>query len=183
MKTNYIGTIYCTKCVIESMKQRKFGRILFVSSQAGQIGIYGYTAYSATKFALKGFVEALQMELKPFNIYLTLAYPPDTDTPGLKGENVGKPDETRLIAEGSGLLDSNVVALKMIQSIKSGAFSCSFGINGFLLTTLNSGCSTVTNFKDTLIEITVLPLCRLVAIIMGFYFDSIVKSSYKKKKL
>jgi 3-dehydrosphinganine reductase len=68
------------------MKQRKFGRILFVSSQAGQIGIFGYTAYSATKFALRGFAEALQMELKPYGIYVTLSYPPDTDTPGFKEE-------------------------------------------------------------------------------------------------
>ena len=60
--------------------------------QAGQIGIFGYTAYSASKFALRGFSEALQMELRPHNIYLHVAYPPDTDTPGYKEEMaVGKP--------------------------------------------------------------------------------------------
>ena len=40
------------------MKKRKFGRVVFVSSQAGQIGVFGYTAYSATKFALRGLAEA-----------------------------------------------------------------------------------------------------------------------------
>lgn len=90
MRVNYLGGIYCTKSVIESMKNRRFGRILFVSSQAGQIGIFGYSAYSASKFALRGLVEALQMEVKPYNIYVTLSFPPDTDTPGFKEENITK---------------------------------------------------------------------------------------------
>jgi 3-dehydrosphinganine reductase len=50
MKVNYLGSVYCTKAVVDSMKKRRFGRIVFVSSQAGQIGIFGYTGYSATKF-------------------------------------------------------------------------------------------------------------------------------------
>lgn len=86
MKVNYIGSVYCTRAVLNSMKSRKFGRIAFVSSQAGQIGVFGYTAYSASKYALRGFAGSLQMELKPYNIYVTLSYPPDTDTPGLKQE-------------------------------------------------------------------------------------------------
>ncbi len=90
IRINYLGSVYCTKSVVESMKQRRFGRIVFVSSQAGQIGIFGYTAYSATKFALRGLAEALQMELKPYGVYITLAYPPDTNTPGLTLENLNK---------------------------------------------------------------------------------------------
>jgi 3-dehydrosphinganine reductase len=90
MRINYIGAVYCTKAVVDSMKNRHFGRIVFVSSQAGQLGVFGYTAYSASKFALRGLAESLQMELKPYNIYVTLSYPPDTDTPGLKEENLHK---------------------------------------------------------------------------------------------
>ena len=43
MKVNYLGSVYCTRAVVGSMKKRHFGRIAFVSSQAGQIGIFGYT--------------------------------------------------------------------------------------------------------------------------------------------
>lgn len=39
------------------------GRIVFLSSQAGQVGLYGFTAYSSSKFAIKGLAEALQMEV------------------------------------------------------------------------------------------------------------------------
>ena len=118
MRVNYIGGVYCSKSVVESMKSRKFGRILFVSSQAGQLGIYGYTAYSATKFALRGLAEALQMELKPFNVYISVSYPPDTDTPGFNEELKDKCEETCLISESSGLFKSKDVALDILQTVK-----------------------------------------------------------------
>jgi 3-dehydrosphinganine reductase len=90
MKINYLGTVYCCKSVINSMKSRKFGRIAFVSSDCGQMGIFGYAAYCASKFALKGFAESLQMEVKPYNIQLIMSFPPDTLTPGLLVENKNK---------------------------------------------------------------------------------------------
>jgi 3-dehydrosphinganine reductase len=63
MDVNYLGTVYVTRAVVPQMKARRAGRIVFVSSQAGQLGLYGYTGYSASKFALRGFAEALQMEV------------------------------------------------------------------------------------------------------------------------
>lgn len=47
------------------------------------MGIYGYTAYSASKFGLRGLAEALQHEVIADDIYVSLIFPPDTDTPGL----------------------------------------------------------------------------------------------------
>ena len=61
--------------------------ICFVSSQAGCIGLIGYTAYSSSKFALRGLAEAVQMELRPYNVNVTLTHPPDTETPSLEKEN------------------------------------------------------------------------------------------------
>lgn len=181
MRVNYIGGVYCTKSVIPSMKSRRFGRVLFVSSQAGQIGIFGYTAYSASKFALRGLVEALQMEVKPYNVYVTLSFPPDTDTPGFKEENLTKCEETRIISESSGLSSSKEVADGIIDSIKRGKFVNFFGINGFLLCTLTAGAAPATNFIEMLLEIIALPLARCVALFLLFNFDSIVKSCHTKK--
>uniref|UniRef100_A0A8C9EY70 3-dehydrosphinganine reductase n=1 Tax=Pavo cristatus TaxID=9049 RepID=A0A8C9EY70_PAVCR len=90
MAVNYLGSVYPSRAVISTMKERRMGRIVFVSSQAGQLGLFGYTAYSPTKFALRGLAEALQMEVKPYNIYVTVAYPPDTDTPGFAEESKTK---------------------------------------------------------------------------------------------
>ena len=68
MDVNYIGSVNVTKAAIGGMKARKKGRIVFVSSQAGQLGVFGYTAYSATKFALRGLAESLQMEVSKTKI-------------------------------------------------------------------------------------------------------------------
>lgn len=87
MDINYIGSVNVTRASLSSIKQVDNGRIVFVSSIAGQLGLYGYTAYSASKYALRGLAECLQMELYPYNIRVTLAHPPDTDTPGFEVEN------------------------------------------------------------------------------------------------
>ena len=63
MDANYIGSVYATRAVMADMKRQNAGHIVFISSQAGQLGVFGYTAYSASKFALRGFAEALQMEV------------------------------------------------------------------------------------------------------------------------
>ncbi|KIH49425.1 hypothetical protein ANCDUO_20500, partial [Ancylostoma duodenale] len=76
--------VYATRCVVAGMKSKRSGHISFVSSAAGQCAIYGYTAYAPTKFALRGFADALQMELFPYNINISVLYPPNTDTEGFK---------------------------------------------------------------------------------------------------
>lgn len=65
-----------TKAVLPLMKDRKSGRVVFVSSLAGLVGLYGYTAYSGSKFALMGLAQALQMEacfqIKIIHLYYKL---------------------------------------------------------------------------------------------------------------
>jgi 3-dehydrosphinganine reductase len=63
MDVNFLGSVYAARAVVKAMKEQKKGRIVFVSSQAGQLGLFGFTAYSASKFALRGLAEALQMEV------------------------------------------------------------------------------------------------------------------------
>jgi len=66
MDVNYFGSIFATRAVIGEMKTRRQGRIVFFSSQGGQMGVFGFTGYSAAKFALRGLAEALQMEVCHF---------------------------------------------------------------------------------------------------------------------
>ena len=61
---NFFGTAAATRAFYPHMvKHGKGGRIVITSSAAGQIGLYGYTSYSASKFALRGFAESLAMEV------------------------------------------------------------------------------------------------------------------------
>jgi len=66
MDINYFGSVFATRAVIAEMKKRHQGRVVFLSSQAGQLGLYGFSGYSATKFALRGLAEGLQMEVSHF---------------------------------------------------------------------------------------------------------------------
>ena len=71
-----------------------------------------------TSHYIINFQISLQMELKPHNVFVTLAYPPDTNTPGLESENLTKPAETKAIAESSGLLEPKQVAASTISALK-----------------------------------------------------------------
>jgi len=62
MDVNFWGTVYCTKYALPSILQRK-GVVVGVSSVAGYRGLPGRTGYSASKFAMQGFLEALRTEL------------------------------------------------------------------------------------------------------------------------
>uniref|UniRef100_A0AAY5KMV9 3-dehydrosphinganine reductase n=1 Tax=Esox lucius TaxID=8010 RepID=A0AAY5KMV9_ESOLU len=175
MEVNYLGSVYPTRAVITTMKERRMGRILFVSSQAGQIGLFGYTAYSPSKFALRGLAEALQMEMKPYNIYVTVAYPPDTDTPGLAEENRTKPLETRLISETSGVTQPEQVAKILVKDAVQGNFNSSVGPDGYMLSALTCGMSPVTSITEGLQQIVTMGLFRTIALFYLGSFDSIVR--------
>jgi len=74
MRINFWGSVWCTHAALSHLKKSK-GSIVAVSSLAGLIGVPGRTAYSATKFAMSGFFEALRIELKPAGVSVTTAYP------------------------------------------------------------------------------------------------------------
>ena len=82
MDLNYFGTVYPTRYVLPKMKAVGEGIIVITASQGALMGIYGYGAYAASKFALRGLAETIAMESKSKGISVTLALPADTDTPG-----------------------------------------------------------------------------------------------------
>uniref|UniRef100_A0A6G3MHG2 3-dehydrosphinganine reductase n=1 Tax=Henneguya salminicola TaxID=69463 RepID=A0A6G3MHG2_HENSL len=123
---NLLGTIKVTQVVLVGMKDRKAGQIVLISSVCGQFGFYGYSAYSATKFALKGVSDCLSMEVYKFpylklirdNIGVTVVYPPDTNTEGFLNENKDKPLVTEQISSSGGLMDPIAVAQQIVIAIK-----------------------------------------------------------------
>lgn len=74
MRINLWGSVWCTHAALPHLRERK-GRIVAVSSLAGLVGVPGRTAYSASKFAMTGFFEALRAELKVSGVSVTTAYP------------------------------------------------------------------------------------------------------------
>ncbi|KAK9909486.1 hypothetical protein WJX75_003008 [Coccomyxa subellipsoidea] len=74
-RVNYLGVIYTIKAGTVNMLKRRRGHILIVSSLSGFVALPGQTAYSATKFALRGFADALQFELAGSGVSLSIAFP------------------------------------------------------------------------------------------------------------
>ena len=68
MNLNYFGTLNPIRSVVPSMIGRGHGHLVLVSSAAGIVGVYGYSAYSPAKFAVRGLAEVLRAELKPHGI-------------------------------------------------------------------------------------------------------------------
>ncbi|MDP3170279.1 MAG: SDR family oxidoreductase, partial [Polaromonas sp.] len=71
---NLWGSVWCTHAALPALKESR-GSIVAVSSLAGLVGVPGRTAYSATKFAMTGFFEALRAEMKSAGVSVTTAYP------------------------------------------------------------------------------------------------------------
>ena len=78
--TNFFGTFRAVRAVLPVMRAQRTGRIVLVGSIAGRIAVPFQGFYSASKFALEGFAEALRMEVKPFGIDVSLIEPGDFKT-------------------------------------------------------------------------------------------------------
>lgn len=114
------GTINTTKAFLPLVKSP--GYIVNISSVAGFIGVYGYTAYSAAKFGVWGFSQSLRMELEPEDIGVSVVFPPDTDTPQLEFENRSKPEEMKQITGAIKPISPDKVATSILKAVKSGKF-------------------------------------------------------------
>jgi 3-dehydrosphinganine reductase len=126
---NLFGTWNTCACLVPHMKSVG-GHIVNISSIAGFIGVFGYTAYSASKFAVTGFSQSLRSELKPYNLAVSVLCPPDTDTPQLAEENKTKPAETKAIAGNAGIMSPDAVAKALITGMKNRRFMIIPGIEG-----------------------------------------------------
>jgi len=138
MGVNYFGALYSIKAVLPAMQQQKKGHIVLISSGAGLIGIFGYTAYAPSKFALRGLGESLRQELKQDGIKVSLVYPPDTDTPQLAQENLTKPAETKLITATAETWSPEAVGAEIVRGIAKGSFIIAPGWEMTLLSRLHS---------------------------------------------
>ncbi len=121
MKLHLYGNWNTIKALLPHLKQRK-GYIVNVCSVVGFMGVFGYTDYAASKFALMGLTESLKSELKPYGVGVSILCPPDTDTPGFEVENRNKPPETVAASEGAGLMRPEEVAEALIKGMEKGKF-------------------------------------------------------------
>jgi 3-dehydrosphinganine reductase len=138
MAINYFGALYSLKAALPSMIQLGQGHAILIASGAALIGLYGYTPYSPSKFALRGLAESLRGELKPLGIDLSIVYPPDTDTPQLKAENLTKPEATKRITASAQTVSADFVAAAIMEGIQKKSFAITPGLEMSLLAKFHS---------------------------------------------
>ncbi|XP_038708308.1 3-dehydrosphinganine reductase TSC10A-like isoform X2 [Tripterygium wilfordii] len=180
LDVNLMGSFNMIKAALPAMKEARKERgpasIALMSSQAGQVGIYGYSAYSASKFGLRGLAEALQQEVIADNIHVSLIFPPDTDTPGLEEENKRRPPLTSIIAASSGAMKADDVAKKTLNGIKSASFIVPCNFEGLLLSIATAGLSPQRSFLMAYIEVVAAGILRIAALCFQWnWYGSIEK--------
>jgi len=138
IEVNYLGTVYITKAILPSMMERHSGHIVNISSIAGFLGVFGYSAYSASKYAVRGFSDVLRAEMKPLGVHVSIVFPPDTDTPQLAYENPIKPLETKAISGKGKILSPEAVAKAILVGILRKQYMILPGLEGKLIYMLGS---------------------------------------------
>jgi len=119
MQINFWGMVYCTKAALPYIIESK-GSVVGISSIAGYRGLPGRTGYSASKFAMNGFLESLRTELLPSGVHVL------TVCPGFTSSNIRNHS---LTADGSAqgksprdeakMMTSEEVALRTMKAIDS----------------------------------------------------------------
>jgi 3-dehydrosphinganine reductase len=132
MKINVYGMRNTVAALLPFMK-KSGGHIVNISSIGAVLGVFGDTAYSASKFAVIGFSECLRAELKRFNINVSVLCPPDTDTPMMRNPDTAKPLETVAISGNAGLKSAEYVAAAMYKGLERKRFIIIPGISGKLI--------------------------------------------------
>jgi 3-dehydrosphinganine reductase len=164
------------------MKKLGGGRIVFVSSQVAQVAIHGYTAYAASKWALRGLAEALQMEVKPHGILVSVCYPPDTDTPGYEAEMLTKPDITKSLSESGDVFTSEQVADDILEFSAKGYYGISTGFDGWLLKQLHPGMSPCNNLWEVWQGILFSGIARFISLFYIADWDSACFAAVEKQR-
>eukprot|EP00501_MAST-03F_sp_TOSAG23-6_P000583 GSMAST32.ASY1.ANO1.604.1 assembled CDS len=173
MRLNYLGSVTVIKAVAPQMCKRGQGHIVLVASAAAVVSFIGYSTYAPTKFALRGLADTLRNELIGFGVKVSIAYPPDTDTPGFENENKSKPAETKAVSPPE-VWPATAVARSLVSSMASGDYHLSSP--DFVQNLLVSTMAGVTPRKYLLLECFLQPILGIVEWLFLWHAD---REAYK----
>ncbi len=119
MDINFWGSVYCTKYALPHLLKEK-GAIIGISSIAGYKGLPGRTAYSASKFALQGFLESVRIENLKKGLHVLVACPGFTSS---NIRNVARSKDGSIQGESplneSKIMSAESVAERIVEALKN----------------------------------------------------------------
>ena len=118
MHLNYFGAVHAVRAVLPAMLDAGRGHVVLVSSVAGLCGVFGYGGYGPAKAALRNLAEVLEAEYGDRGLAVSVAYPPDTRTPGFDRENLTKPAETTAVSAKIKPVSAEQVARALVTGIE-----------------------------------------------------------------
>lgn len=80
MEVNYFGTLNAAQPCLTRMRKQRKGLLIVIGSIAGRVSIPMQSQYSASKYALEAFTDAVRMEMKPYGVRAVIVEPGDTKT-------------------------------------------------------------------------------------------------------
>ncbi|MFB9862198.1 acetoacetyl-CoA reductase [Rufibacter immobilis] len=133
INTNLNGVFNCTRHVINGMMERKYGRIINISSINGQKGQFGQTNYSAAKAGIHGFTKSLALEVAKYGITVNTISPGYIETEMVMAvpQNIREQIVAQIPVGRLGYIEEVAEAVTYLISEKSGFITGSnLSING-----------------------------------------------------
>ncbi len=112
MSTNFFGAVYCTEALLEMLIAAAPSHVINIASVAGRLALGGSSTYTASKFALVGWSEALHFELEDRGVHVGLIEPGPLPTEGFPQAQLARQRLLRLV-----LTDVDAVSAAVVDSI------------------------------------------------------------------
>ncbi|MBB6462640.1 SDR family NAD(P)-dependent oxidoreductase [Flammeovirga kamogawensis] len=121
INSNVFGSRNVADVAFNYLKKSK-GQLLFIASLAGLISNYGYSAYCSSKFATVGFASVLRSEWKPYQIRISVACPPEIDTPLVEAERLESPKVAKVLKQFAGNLKLTSACSYLLKELSKNKF-------------------------------------------------------------
>lgn len=131
---NFFGTVRTIRAALPHLRKSGRGQIVNIASVAALTGVFGYTAYCSSKYALLGFSEALRAELKPQGIKVQVVCPPEFDSPMVDALNEKRTPENLAHTSAIPKLDVSTVVDAVISGLNRSHFMIVPGAQTGLMT-------------------------------------------------
>jgi short-subunit dehydrogenase len=158
VRTNYLGDAYAVKIFLPLLTCGS--HLIFSGSVCSVMGFVGYSAYSPSKFALKGLSDSLRNELFKDLIYVHICLISTMDTPGLVKENETKPKSCKEIEGTASIFLTKDVSHQILQKISNGEYIITFEVLTWFIAEFGMGICPSNNIFLQILIAPFIPIIR-----------------------